>query len=390
MPGLNYIYTTAVGSDTMLPWIHPHLAQSVDPNKGRKLQASKPIQRGEVLLLDPPYAIIPTPTATVDADAESADSATPVLLCSNPLCNLSLPRGTGTPCANRCSTDVIWCNETCHEADKPRHDFECTWLAKYSTPLRTKWGEYSFGMLWLIVRLLARRHAEGQDSNDSNGSSNGTSHTNGTTTDSTTSTSSTSIQTHTSKFKAGWPAISSLCGTPETWSHAQTREWTVLVKKYLGKTSLPHDLSNADVLGLICKEEANSFGLYPRETGVYPPPPVKEEHVGRGEQFGAAVYPCASIANHSCCPNIIHKPDKTARMVFTAGRDIAAGEECCISYFDMTQYVSLSERRAHLSGLFRFKCGCPRCTEEDTNVDGNVEGGEEGMGWGGEGFLGFE
>jgi trans-aconitate 2-methyltransferase len=159
-------------------------------------------------------------------------------------------------------------------------------------------------MLWLIVRLLARRHAEGQDSNDSNGSSNGTSHTNGTTTDSTTSTSSTSIQTHTSKFKAGWPAISSLCGTPETWSHAQTREWTVLVKKYLGKTSLPHDLSNADVLGLICKEEANSFGLYPRETGVYPPPPVKEEQVGRGEQFGAAVYPCASIANHSCCPNV--------------------------------------------------------------------------------------
>ncbi|KAL3496177.1 hypothetical protein BJX62DRAFT_232681 [Aspergillus germanicus] len=388
MPGLNYIYTTAVASDTMLPWIHPHLAQSVDPIKGRKLQASKRIQKGEVLLLDPPYAIIPTPTPTLDADAEPADSATPILLCSNPLCNRSLPQGTGTRCANRCSTDVIWCNETCHEADKPRHDFECTWLAKYSSRLRTKWGEYNFGMLWLIVRLLARRHAEGQDYNDSNGSSNGTSHTNGTTTDSTTSSSSSSIQTPT--FKAGWPAISSLCGTPETWSHAQTREWTVLVKKYLSKASLPHDLPNANVLGLICKEEANSFGLYPRETGVYPPPSVKEEQVGRGEQFGAAVYPRASIANHSCCPNIIHKPDKTARMVFTAGRDIAAGEECCISYFDMTQYVSLSERRAHLSGLFRFKCGCPRCTEEDMNVDGNVEGGEEGMEWGGDGFLGFE
>jgi trans-aconitate 2-methyltransferase len=81
------------------------------------------------------------------------------------------------------------------------------------------------------------------------------------------------------------------------------------VKKYLSKTSLPHDLSNADVLGLICKEEANSFGLHPRETGIYPPPSVKEEQVGRGEQFGAAVYPRASIANHSCCPNVrIHFP----------------------------------------------------------------------------------
>jgi trans-aconitate 2-methyltransferase len=77
-------------------------------------------------------------------------------------------------------------------------------------------------------------------------------------------------------------------------------------------------------------------------------------------------------------------------MVFTAGRDIAAGEECCISYFDMTQYVSLSERRAHLSRLFRFKCGCPRCTEEDVDVDVHGEGGEEGMGWGGDGLLGFE
>ncbi|KAJ0419900.1 S-adenosyl-L-methionine-dependent methyltransferase [Aspergillus carlsbadensis] len=363
------VQSTVELHDTMLPWIHPHLAQSVDPIKGRKLQASKPVQRGEVLLLDPPYAIIPTPTPTVDADA---NSKTAILLCSNPLCNRSLPQSAGTPCVNRCSTDVAWCNEKCREADKSRHGFECTWLAKYSTPLRSKWGEYNFGMLWLIVRLLARRHVESQGDSDTNG----TSPTNGTAPDSATSSTSPSTQTHKSEFKAGWPAITSLCGTPETWSHAQTREWAVLVKKYLSKASLPHDLSNADVLGLICKEEANSFGLYPRETGVYPPPSVEEETselelVGRGEQFGAAVYPRASIANHSCCPNIIHKPDKTGRMVFTAGRNIAAGEECCISYFDMTQYVSLSERRVHLSGLFRFKCGCPRCTEEDVDVDAN-------------------
>ncbi|KAL2833128.1 S-adenosyl-L-methionine-dependent methyltransferase [Aspergillus pseudoustus] len=402
-------------STMLLSWIHPHLAQSVDPIKGRKLQASKRIQRGEVLLLDPPYAIISTPTVVdpnpdTDTDAAESDSthtaATPSLLCSNPHCNSSVPQNTGAACPNRCSTDVTWCNETCREADKPRHEFECSWL-RYSKSLRSKWGEYNFGMLWLIVRLLARRHVEAQTETQTqtqthidNGDSD--SHNEHENTNSTPNGTKTPSSTSASKFKSGWPAISSLCGTPETWSHAQTREWTVLVKKYLSKTSLPHsDLSNAEILGLICREEANSFGLYPRETGVYPPlsppPPAcppslsseseSPDIIGRGEQFGAAVYPRASIANHSCCPNIIHKPDKNGRMVFTAGRDIAEGEECCISYFDMTQYVELSERRGHLQSLFRFKCGCPRCIEEDVDVE---KGNHEEMGWDGDGFLGFD
>ncbi|KAL2808074.1 hypothetical protein BJX63DRAFT_436460 [Aspergillus granulosus] len=358
----------------LFPWIHPHLAQSVDPIKGRKLQASKPIQRGEVLLIDPPYAIIPTPTVESDIDIGNAEPT--ILLCSNPHCNCSLPQGSeGIPCANRCSKDVTWCNEICQEADRQRHEFECTWLAKYATSLRSKWGEYNFGMLWIIVRLLARRHTEPRDDNTDN--THG--HANGTTTEQTNQLASINVST----FKSGWPAISSLCGTTESWSHAQTREWTVLVKKYLSTRSLPHDLSNAEVLGLICQEEANSFGLYPKETGVYPPTPASEStYGGRGEKFGAAVYPRASIANHSCCPNMTHKPDKNGRMVFTAGRDIAAGEECCISYFDMAQYVELNERRGHLQDLFRFKCGCPRCTAEIVEED-------EGTKWDGDGFWGF-
>jgi trans-aconitate 2-methyltransferase len=74
-------------------------------------------------------------------------------------------------------------------------------------------------------------------------------------------------------------------------------------------------------------------------------------------------------------------------MVFSANRDIHAGEECCISYFDMTQYVKLKERREHLQSLFRFRCGCTRCMEED--VDMAAAGSEEGeMQW--NGLMGFE
>ena len=61
----------------------------------------------------------------------------------------------------------------------------------------------------------------------------------------------------------------------------------------------------------------------------------------------------------------MHKPDHQGRMVFTASRDIAAGEECCISYFDLTKRVDLKSRRDHLQGLFRFVCGCDRCTAEE-------------------------
>ncbi|KAL4903065.1 hypothetical protein BDW74DRAFT_186652 [Aspergillus multicolor] len=326
----------------MLSWIHPHLTQSVNPNKGRQLQAAQRIQRGEVLLIDPPYAIIPI------SDVDAATSSR-TLICSNPQCNTIVPSDTGTPCPNRCNKDVIWCDEACRNTDQARHDFECTWLSKYTAPLLSKWGYYNFSMLWLIVRLLARRSTESVPEKDI-------------TFPSPDDQQSQQPPPSISRFKSGWPAIEALCGTTETWSHAQVREWTVLVKKYLGSKSLPHNLSNNEVLALICKEEANSFGLYPRETGVYPPP---DPPVSRGEQYGAAVYPRASIANHSCCPNIIHKPDKQGRRVFTAGRDIAAGDECCISYFDMTQYVRLQGRREHLQSLFRFKCGCARCLEEE-------------------------
>ncbi|KAL4864924.1 hypothetical protein BDV12DRAFT_200642 [Aspergillus spectabilis] len=334
----------------MPPWIHPHLAQSVHPIKGRQLQASQPIQRGEVLLVDPPYAIIPT--TAVDANNS--------LLCSNPQCNSHVPQSTGTRCPNRCVADVIWCDDSCRKTDQPRHEFECLWLTKYAASIRSKWSEYAFGMLWIIVRILARRHIDHNrvDSEPQQTPS-------------------------LTQFKSGWDAINSLCGTIDTWSHAQVREWTILVKKYLSSSALPHHLTNNDVLALICKEEANSFGLYPRETGLFPPPTPP---IDRGEQFGAAVYPRASIANHSCCPNITHKPDKYGDMVFTANRDIPAGEECCISYFDMTQHITLKERRRHLQSLFRFRCECARCVED---VDVAVSGSEEGeMQW--DGFPGFE
>jgi hypothetical protein len=52
-------------------------------------------------------------------------------------------------------------------------------------------------------------------------------------------------------------------------------------------------------------------------------------------------------------------------MVFTASRDIVPGEECCISYFDLTQYTALASRREHLRQSFKFVCQCERCLSEE-------------------------
>ncbi|PLB46512.1 putative set and mynd domain-containing protein [Aspergillus steynii IBT 23096] len=322
------------------PWLHAYLSQSTHPIKGRQLVASHPIAKGELLLIDTPYAVIPV----VDDPASSPD-----VLCSNSKCNRKIisasasastePR-TRTSCPSNCVPDVAWCNEACRAADQARHGFECTWLKKYAASIRSKWGEYDFGMLWLIVRILATRSVEEVGSLES-----------------------------TQRFKAGWSAIESLCGSPETWAHSQVREWSTLVKKYMRTSeSLPHGMSADDVLALICREEANSFGLYPRETGILS---LSDTSLDRGEQFAAAVYPRAAIANHSCSPNIIHKPDNNGRMVFVSSRDIQAGEECCISYFDLTEFVELSARREHLQKSFRFLCKCERCLGEETPEEDN-------------------
>lgn len=262
----------SVASNPHESWIHPHLRHTIDPVKGRQLQVTQVLKKGELLLVDPPYATIPVVDEPLRNDR---------LLCSHFRCNRQVPCDADRiSCPNRCIDDVVWCSSACHEADRERHVFECTWLQRFAPSIRSKWGEYDFGMLWLIVRMLATRAVDRNDAQAGLEQANADSRT----------------------FTTGWPAIQSFCGSSESWSHSQVRHWETLVKKYLRDGPvLPHGMPAEGVLSLICKEEANSFGLYPRATGV---PLVGGPQVDRGEQFGAAVYPRAAIANHSCEPNV--------------------------------------------------------------------------------------
>lgn len=254
-------------------WIHPHLSESSTPIKGREFRATALIPKSACLLVDRPYAIIPV----VDDPSSNCN-----LICSNPVCNKrAFNHSERHECPRSCTPDVAWCSVSCRTTDENRHSFECTWLKRYAASIRKKWSEYDFGMLWLVVRILATRQMEDQPSLPNRDM--------------------VSLKNDLG-CQSSWHRIDSLCASTETWPHDRVRFWTNLVKKYLQNSDiLPHGMFKDALLHLICQEEANSFGVYPRETGSFP---LLEGQPDRGEQFAAAVYPVAAIMNHSCFPNV--------------------------------------------------------------------------------------
>ncbi|KAH7253224.1 hypothetical protein MRS44_015615 [Fusarium solani] len=312
-------------------YIHPHLAPDQDPCKGRLLRASAAVREGTVLLIDTPYAIVPS----VNSDKED-------LICSNLSCSRRVPRdGHGVRCHRNCFQDVVWCNTACRAADHVRHGFECLWLKEKGELIRDREGQYNFVTIWHVVRLLATWNMELK--------------------------SGASMSRHRyprdDEFSRGWKAVEMCCSYLDSWPESQINHWKRLAEEYLSDASvLPCVLSPDEMLSLICKEETNTFGLYPKVTG---PLYMIDHPTARGDSYGLSLYPRAAMFNHSCLPNVTHKPDAQGRMVYTAARDIAKGEECMITYFDLTVHEDVTSRQKHVQEQFQFKCTCDRCLSEE-------------------------
>ena len=60
----------------------------------------------------------------------------------------------------------------------------------------------------------------------------------------------------------------------------------------------------------------------------------------------------------------MHKLDEFGRRVFQANRDIQPGEECCISYFDLVEFMDANVRKAEIARSWSFVCDCVRCSLE--------------------------
>jgi hypothetical protein len=79
------------------------------------------------------------------------------------------------------------------------------------------------------------------------------------------------------------------------------------------------------------------------------------------EFFGYGCWPAASYFNHSCGPNIEKKREGRI-WYFRAGRDIAKGQELCITYLSGEERkLSRGQRMLRLKKTWGFDCACERC-----------------------------
>ncbi|PKA49779.1 Histone-lysine N-methyltransferase ATXR2 [Apostasia shenzhenica] len=76
---------------------------------------------------------------------------------------------------------------------------------------------------------------------------------------------------------------------------------------------------------------------------------------------GVGLWFLPSFVNHSCCPNA-RRLHVGGRLVLHASRDIDAGEEITVAYYDVLR--PLSERRES-SKRWGFLCSCERCRFEE-------------------------
>eukprot|EP00127_Corallochytrium_limacisporum_P006542 Clim_evm14s230 gene=Clim_evmTU14s230 len=80
--------------------------------------------------------------------------------------------------------------------------------------------------------------------------------------------------------------------------------------------------------------------------------------------IGRAVYPLASVFNHSCAPNLVHYMELGAAgfLEIRTARPVAAGEELNINYVDVTLPGKI--RRSILEQEYHFVCDCVKCRTE--------------------------
>ncbi|KAH7038391.1 uncharacterized protein B0I36DRAFT_346373 [Microdochium trichocladiopsis] len=351
------------------PAVHAGLAVQQSTNKGRLVVATQAIPAQAVLMVDLPYALVPAPLS----------HEPPISFCCNHRCNRQASRAglelqprqenrdaamqadnsrSGGPvtfisCPRQCAPEVLWCSRDCHAQDAARHNPECAWLRSSGARARAEQGEFEFELLWLLARTSIRRHC------DSNiGSEPGENHNESVETGSAVTTSAGS-----SHFdRRGWDSVWDLEGSPGSFPVDEVAGWRDLTSTYLVDKIPGVECTAEQAIGLICRLETNSFGLYPGVTGDYP---IKT-HAGRGEYFGSGLYPTAAMFNHACCPNVSHRLDEHSRRIFTANREIKPGEECCISYFDLVEFRDAAVRRHEIRTKWTFGCDCQRC-QDDAN-----------------------
>lgn len=80
-------------------------------------------------------------------------------------------------------------------------------------------------------------------------------------------------------------------------------------------------------------------------------------------EVGSAIYPCLSLINHSCDPNVVRHSYKNLCVV-RAIRNIPKGSELLDNYGALCALTPTEERRIKLESQYFFTCHCQACTDD--------------------------
>ncbi len=240
-------------------YMHPSLCVGFIATKGRCVLAKDRVAAGTLILVDTPYATVPS------VDPVRGD----YLICSKHGCGRRWAR-SATPEASvvcGCIEDVVWCDKRCHELDQERHALECAWLKEFAETVLSEHGTYDFNMLWVVVRVLCQRRLRHHNVSEKD--------------------------------------IDVLLSNEDRFPPETVRHWHRLAELYLQGDRTAEGLTVPDLVHIICKEETNSFCLYLGATGIYP---SCEPHQSRGIPYGLSLAARAAVINHSCLPNVSNLP----------------------------------------------------------------------------------
>lgn len=98
---------------------------------------------------------------------------------------------------------------------------------------------------------------------------------------------------------------------------------------------------------------------------------LEKEAGGFLNNEGSGLYPLQSSCNHSCSPNAMPNfPYNNFHLVMTTVKDIAQGDEICVSYLDECSLErSRHSRHKTLRENYLFTCHCVKCQSQANDAD---------------------
>nr|CDS29335.2 hypothetical transcript [Hymenolepis microstoma] len=98
---------------------------------------------------------------------------------------------------------------------------------------------------------------------------------------------------------------------------------------------------------------------------------IRCDQVSKFEELSSPIYPAFSLINHSCNPSAIIVVSNNGTGLLIALKELKAGSEITIAYYDIYTQRNTEDRRAGLKKMFFFDCRCEACENgwDDDNVE---------------------